>query len=42
MCYLYLDNKTFLNMHLVKSRLVEPDIVRNFKYKDKFLKYTTP
>lgn len=41
MCYLYLDNKTFLNMHLVKSRLVEPDIVRNFKYKDKFLKYTT-
>ncbi|MEJ2637565.1 MAG: DNA methyltransferase [Calditrichia bacterium] len=38
MCYLYLKNKTFINAHLIKEGLAEPDITANFKYKDKFLR----
>jgi modification methylase len=38
MCYLYLKNKTFLNAHLIKEGLVEPDLSLNFKYKEKFSK----
>ena len=37
MCYMYLKNKTFLNAHLLKEGLVEPDLSIDFKYKDKFL-----
>lgn len=37
MCYLYLKNKTFLNAHLIKEGLAEPDTSLNFKYRDKFL-----
>ncbi|WP_016777004.1 DNA methyltransferase [Anaerophaga thermohalophila] len=37
MCYLYLKNKTFLNAHLIKEGLAEPDTEADFKYKDKFL-----
>jgi len=37
MCYLYLRNKTFLNAHLIKEGLVEPDTAIEFKYKQKFL-----
>ncbi len=37
MCYLYLRNKTFLNAHLIKEGLVEPDTTAEFKYKQKFL-----
>lgn len=37
MCYLYLRNKTFLNAHLIKEGLVEPDTATEFKYKQKFL-----
>lgn len=36
-CYLYLKNKTFLNAHLIKEGLAEPDTSLNFKYRDKFL-----
>lgn len=37
MCYLYLRNKTFLNAHLIKEGLVEPDTRIDFKYKEKFI-----
>lgn len=38
LCYLYLDNKTFINAHLLKSGLVDIDESINFRYKDKFKK----
>jgi len=38
MVYLYLENKTFVNAHLVKAKLVEIDDSIGFKYKNKFLK----
>jgi DNA modification methylase len=37
LCYLYLENKTFINAHLVKSGLVKVDTDIDFKYKEKFL-----
>lgn len=37
LCYLYLENKTFINAHLVKNGLVQVDNDIDFKYKDKFL-----
>jgi site-specific DNA-methyltransferase (adenine-specific) len=37
--YLYLNNKTFVNAHLIKKGLVDIDEEKNFKYKEKFLKY---
>jgi site-specific DNA-methyltransferase (adenine-specific) len=37
LCYLYLQNKTFVNAHLIKSGLVKVDKDSNYKYKDKFL-----
>ncbi|HBQ82084.1 MAG TPA: DNA methylase N-4 [Bacteroidales bacterium] len=37
LCYLYLENKTFVNAHLLKSGLVEIDRKIDFKYKEKFL-----
>lgn len=36
LCYLYLENKTFINAHLIKNKLVQLDGEFNFKYKDKF------
>lgn len=38
LCYLYLENKTFINAHLIKNGLVKVDTESDFKYKDKFLK----
>jgi len=38
LCYLYLDNKTFINAHLLKNGLVEIDYSIDFKYKNKFEK----
>lgn len=35
--YLYLENKTFINAHLIKNGLVQVDRKIDFKYKDKFL-----
>ena len=37
LCYLYLENKTFINAHLIKSGLVLVDNDTDYKYKDKFL-----
>ncbi|MCL2074272.1 MAG: thermonuclease family protein [Marinilabiliaceae bacterium] len=34
--YLYLENKTFINVHLLKEKLVDVDSSLNFKYKEKF------
>jgi len=36
LCYLYLENKTFINAHLIKSGLVKLDNGIDFKYKEKF------
>lgn len=38
LCYLYLENKTFINAHLIKNGLVKVDSQIDFKYKDKFIK----
>lgn len=37
MCYLYLENKTFINAHLIKKNLAQVDTSLDFKYKNKFL-----
>ena len=34
--YLYLENKTFINAHLLKEKLVLVDNSIDFKYKNKF------
>lgn len=39
MCYLYLDNKTFINAHLLKEKLAIPDKVTPYKYRQKFATY---
>ncbi|HJH25894.1 MAG TPA: DNA methylase N-4, partial [Methanophagales archaeon] len=39
LCYLYLENKTFINAHLIKNCLADVDITHSYKYKDKFLEY---
>lgn len=36
--YLYLENKTFINAHLLKNKLAVVDDTMNFKYKSKFQK----
>ena len=36
LCYLYLDNKTFINAHLLKAGLANMDDSMDFKYKAKF------
>ncbi len=38
LCYLYLDNKTFINAHMLKNGLADVDYSFDFKYKDKFEK----
>jgi len=37
LCYLYLQNKTFLNRHLVKRGLVDVETSVDYKYREKFL-----
>ncbi|MFH1772416.1 MAG: DNA methyltransferase [Candidatus Omnitrophota bacterium] len=37
LCYLYLQNKTFVNAHLVKSNLVDVDVAADYKHKSRFL-----
>ncbi|MBW6486138.1 MAG: thermonuclease family protein [Syntrophobacterales bacterium] len=37
LCYLYLQNKTFINAHIIKEGLVDVDNITDFKYKNKFL-----
>ncbi len=36
LCYLYLQNKTFLNAHLIKQGIVEVDSSCDYKYRNKF------
>jgi len=38
LCYLYLQNKTFLNSHLIKKGLADVDARINYKFKDSFFK----
>lgn len=38
LCYLYLDNKTFINAHMLKKGLADVDYSFDFKYKSKFEK----
>lgn len=40
LCYLYLDNKTFINAHMLKYGLADIDYSFDFKYKNKFEKLT--
>jgi site-specific DNA-methyltransferase (adenine-specific) len=37
LCYLYLQNKTFLNSHLVQRGLVDVEISFDYKHREKFL-----
>ncbi len=37
LCYLYLQNKTFLNAHLIRSGLVDVDTSLDYRFKNKFL-----
>ena len=37
LCYLYLDNKTFINRHLIKTGFVSVDTTTDYKYKKKFM-----
>jgi site-specific DNA-methyltransferase (adenine-specific) len=39
LAYLYLENKTFVNAHLLKEGLAEVDVRMEFRYKEKFLGY---
>ena len=39
MVYLYLENKTFINAHLLKEKLALVDNSIIFKYKNKFNNY---
>ena len=36
LCYLYLQNKTFLNAHLIKQGIVEVDSSYDYKYRNNF------
>jgi site-specific DNA-methyltransferase (adenine-specific) len=38
LCYLYLENKTFLNAHLIKNYLVDVDTSFDYQYRSKFIK----
>jgi len=40
LCYLYLQNKTFVNAHLIKTGFVDVDDKFDYKYKLKFLNLT--
>ncbi len=35
--YLYLQNRTFINAHLIKEKFVSVDTTSNYKYKNRFL-----
>lgn len=37
LCYVYLKNKTFLNTHLIKNRLVDVDLSYKYKFLNKFI-----
>lgn len=37
LCYVYLDNRTFINNHLIRTGFVDVDISLDYSLKDKFL-----
>lgn len=37
-CYVYLDNKTFINNHLIRTGFVDVDVKSDYSCKEKFLK----
>ena len=37
LCYVYLDNKTFINNHIVRTGFVDVDMELDYSYKTKFL-----
>ena len=37
LCYLYLDNRTFINAHLIRTKFVDVDVSKDYKYLNKFL-----
>jgi DNA modification methylase len=39
LCYLYMENKTFINAHLIKHNLVMVDESYDYNYKKRFLNY---
>ena len=39
LCYLYMENKTFINAHLIKNNLVMVDESHDYNYKKRFLNY---
>ncbi|MBZ9578002.1 site-specific DNA-methyltransferase [Patescibacteria group bacterium] len=39
-CYLYLKNKTFINAHLIRNKLVDVDKSFEYKYQSKFIDYS--
>ncbi len=39
LCYIYLQNKTFLNAHLIKKGLVDVDTTLDYRHKPRFLQY---
>ena len=41
LCYLYLKNKTFVNAHLIKNRLVDVDTELDYKMKSRFISLFT-
>ena len=38
LCYVYLDNKTFINNHLIRTGFVQVDTEKEYSCKEKFLK----
>ena len=38
--YLYLDNKTFINAHLLKHGLADVDTSMEYKHKSRFITYS--
>ena len=38
LCYLFLENKTFINAHIIKAGLAEVDKESEYKYKEKFIR----
>ena len=41
LCYVYLENKTFINNHLIRTGLVIVDTTFDYKYRNKFLEVQT-
>jgi DNA modification methylase len=37
LCYLYLQNRTFLNAHMIRRGLVNADATMDYRYKDRFI-----